>query len=123
MKRLVPLLALLLAFGGCASVNLCSVGGRTMADIENTGWYLFNFIPLASGNPERPNANSCKLFQETTTLESNMRLLDYAMRKDGGYTGYRNLVSYTTDENILLILFKRRACHTSAELFKETPNP
>lgn len=108
---------------GCATYTTTSVGGRTTVAVQNTGWYLFNFIPLASGNPERPNANSCKLFQETTTLESNMRLLDYAMRKDGGYTGYRNLVSYTTDENILLILFKRRACHTSAELFKETPNP
>lgn len=113
------LIALLAATCGCASVHMCSEGGRTMVDIQNTGWYLFNFIPLASGNPDDPNGHTCKLFRQTTTVENNMKLLDYAIRQDGGYAGYRNLVSYTTDENVLFILFKRLACHTSAELIKE----
>lgn len=118
MKRLA-LLVLFAALGGCASVNICSEGGRTMVDIQNTGWYLFNFIPLASGSPDNPNGHTCKLFRQTTTLESNMRLLDYALHQNGGYSGYDNLVSYTTDENILFILFKRLAYHSSAELIKE----
>lgn len=129
MKNLAFLLSLAL-LAGCASVRVSSVSGRTMADITNTGWYLFNVIPLASGNPAKPNGHSCRLFSRTVTLENNMKLLDYAVRKYGA-EDFGNIVSYTTDESILFILFKRHACHTTAELIlptkKETtcesPNP
>ena len=117
MKRLAVISALVALYAGCASVRISHEGDRTMADIVNTGWYLFNFIPLASGNPAAPNGHSCRLFRGTVTLENNMRLLDYAMRKDGA-DDFRDLVSYTTDESVLFVLFKRRACHTSAELLK-----
>ena len=86
-----------------------------MVDIENTGWYLFNFIPLASGNPSNPNSVSCRLFSRTVTLESNVKMLEDIMRREGA-TGVRNLNSYTTDEHVLVILFKRHAYHTSAQL-------
>lgn len=118
MKRLL-LLFLLVAAGGCASVRICDAGGRTMVDIVNTGWYFLNLIPLASGSPDNPNGHTCKLFRQTTTVENNMKLLDYAMHQNGGYRDYRNLITYATDETVLFILFKRRACHSSAELLKE----
>ena len=54
-------LLLLLCAAGCASVRTTRVfngvkvdGGYTplaTVSIENTGWFLFNAIPLASGNP------------------------------------------------------------------------
>ena len=68
---------------GCTSVNVSHEGGRTLVDISNSGWLLLNFIPLASGCPEHPLAHHCKLFQNSVTLENNMKLLDYAVRREG----------------------------------------
>lgn len=110
---IAALAALLLA--GCASVRISSKGDRTMVDINNTGWYLLNLIPLASGDPHDPNGCSCMLFRRTVTLENNMKLLDYAVRKTGA-DSFGSVVSYTTDESVLFILLKRHVCHTSAEL-------
>lgn len=126
MKRLLPLGLLALALSGCATAKFSNVGGRTIADVTNTGWYLLNLIPLASGDPEHPNAFGCKLFSRTVTLENNIRMLDYAMRDyisdpaELADTRYGEVVSYTTDESVLFFLFKRHACHTSAELIRKT---
>ena len=118
MKRLLPLLLAAALVSGCATVNYCDKGGHTVVDVTNTGWYLLNFIPIASGNPRRPNDSGCKLFSQTVTLENNMKMLDYALRKRNAKT-YKNIVSHTSDENVLIILLKRHACHTSAELVFE----
>ena len=103
---------------GCASVDICRKE-KTMVNIENTGWYLFNLIPVASGDPENPNGHTCKLFSDTVTLESNMKLLDYAMEQENA-VGVRDLTSSTTEEYVLIILLKRYVYHTSAELIKAT---
>ena len=66
MKRLAIILACAL-LGGCATVTV-SRDGATMVNIENSGWYLLNFIPLASGNPARPNSCTTRLFSKTVTL-------------------------------------------------------
>ena len=52
MKRFAIILACAL-LGGCATVTI-SRDGATMVSIENSGWYLLNFNPIASGNPTRP---------------------------------------------------------------------
>lgn len=114
MKKLCISLLLIPILAGCATVRFCDEG-VSMVDIENTGWYLFNFIPLASGDPNSPNDASCRIFSDTVTLENNLKLLDYAVRKKHAL-GYRDATSYTTDENALIILLKRRTYHTSAEL-------
>ena len=113
---LLPALAFLLA--GCATVDICREGGKTMVDITNTGWFVFNIIPVACGNPNAPNEVSCRLFSNTTTLKNNMALLDYAATSEGA-CAMDNIVSYTTDESIFMILLKRHACHTSAELITD----
>ena len=117
MKRIVLLMAAL-AFGGCSSVHV-SHTGKEMVIIENTGWYLFNLIPVASGDPENPNGHTCRIFSDTVTLESNMKLLDYAMEQENA-VGVRDLTSFTTEEYVLIILLKRYVYHTSAELIKAT---
>ena len=120
MKRVLLLSLLGALLTGCSSVEICREGGHTLVDIENTGWYLFNFIPLASGDPTQPNANTCRLFTDTVTLENNMRLLDWAAQQE--YAGaITDVKSYLTDENVLIFLFKRHAYHTNAELLKEKP--
>ena len=112
-RALIAIAALALA--GCASVRHCDVGGRHMVVIDNTGWYFLNVVPLASGNPDRPNSCSCRLFRQTTTLENNMKMLDREA-KERRATGVKNVNSSWTDEAVLFILFKRHMCQTSAEL-------
>ena len=58
----IAALAALLA--GCSTVTV-SRNGSTMVNIENSGWYLLNFIPIASGNPASPNSFSTRLFSKT----------------------------------------------------------
>lgn len=111
----IAALAALLA--GCSTVTV-SRNGSTMVNIENSGWYLLNFIPIASGNPASPNSFSTRLFSKTVTLENNVKMLDKVIA-DEGAVAIRDLNSFTTDEHILLILFKRHAYHTSAQLLKE----
>ena len=89
--------------------------GATMVSIENSGWYLLNFIPIASGNPARPNSCTTRLFSKTVTLENNVKMLDKVIR-DEGAVAVRDINSFTIDEHVLLILLKRHAYHTSAQL-------
>lgn len=100
---------------GCATVRYSDEGGHHTVDIVNTGWYLLDLIPIASGNPNAPNECSCKLFRQTTTLQNNVRLLDYAVTERNA-ADVKSVRSYWTDESFLFILFQRHACHTSAEL-------
>jgi hypothetical protein len=99
---------------GCATVTV-SRDGATMVNIENSGWYLLNFIPLASGNPTRPNSCTTRLFSKTVTLENNVKMLDKVIREEGA-AAVRDINSFTIDEHVLLILLKRHAYHTSAQL-------
>ena len=121
MKKIFSTLLIAALFAGCANVRISHEGGRTVAAVSNTAWYLLNFIPLASGNHESPNGHSCKLFRGTTTLENNMKMLDYAVRKEGA-VDFGELVSYTTDESVLFIFLKRHSIHTSAELILPSSN-
>lgn len=131
MKRVLflALATLGLMTTGCATAKFSQVGGHTIADVRNTGWYLFNLIPVASGNPKRPNGMGCKIFSRTVTLENNLRMLDYAMREyiddpaQLANARYGEVVSYTTDESVLFFLLKRHTCHTSAELILNPPEP
>ena len=113
MKRLAAILACAL-LGGCATVTV-SREGATMVNIENSGWYLLNFIPIASGNPASPNSFSTRLFSRTVTLENNVKMLDKVIREEGA-AAVRDINSFTIDEHVLLILLKRHAYHTSAQL-------
>ena len=113
MTRLAIILACVL-LGGCATVTV-SREGATMVNIENSGWYLLNFIPIASGNPARPNSCTTRLFSKTVTLENNVKMLDKVIR-DEGAVAIRDINSFTIDEHVLLILLKRHAYHTSAQL-------
>ena len=113
MKRFAIILACAL-LGGCATVTV-SREGATMVNIENSGWYLLNFIPIASGNPARPNSCTTRLFSKTVTLENNVKMLDKAIL-DEGAVAVRDINSFTIDEHVLLILLKRHAYHTSAQL-------
>ena len=112
---------------GCATINRVTdyqtvgvEGGETpieTVEIENTGWLLFKFIPLGSGDPLRPNEKTCRFFRKTMTLQNNLEMLEDEMERVGAKRVV-NLVSHKTDESIFVLLLTRRAYHTSAVLLK-----
>ena len=126
MKRLIPLVAAAALFaGGCTTVlkskefgNVKTDGGCTpvaAVEIENSVWLLLNFIPLASGSPDHPNLNRCKIFRNTVNLPNNMKVLQGEMEREG-VSKVTNLTSHYLEESYLFFLLARRACHTSAVL-------
>ena len=124
--RLFALLAVI-AVSGCATITTAHnyhgvnvEGGEIPIEsvvIENTGWKLFDFIPIGGGNPERPNRCSCCFFEDTTTLQHNLDMLEREM-KSVGATRIVNLSSRTIDETVFILLLTRTACRTSAVLLK-----
>ena len=127
MKKIAAVILGAALAAGCTTVQYSTVyngvranNGRTpiaTVEIENSGWFLLGFIPIASGNPDKPDRCSCKLFQNTVKLENNCRVLDVKV-KEAGADAVANLTSHWTDESAFVILLKRRACHTSAVLLK-----
>ena len=86
-------------------------------EIENTGWLLFKFIPLGSGDPAHPNESGCRLFQNTVVLQNNLDMLEAEMKRVKAGRAV-NLTSRKTDESIFVILLTRHAYHTSAVLLR-----
>ena len=132
MTRLIPLVAAaaLLACG-CTTVlkskefdDVKTDGGSTplaAIEIENSVWLFCNFVPIASGDPDFPNFNTCKIFRNTVNLQNNMKILKTELAKEG-VTKVTNLTSHYSEENYLFFLLARRACHTSAVLIQSDPN-
>lgn len=122
--KLLVAIAIMLCCG-CASVHIATdFSGVKVEDglqpietveITNTGWLLFTCIPIASGNVDHPNSVSTRFFSRTVTLDNNLKLLSGEMARVKA-TKMANLTSRYDDENILFILLKRRAYHTSAVL-------
>jgi hypothetical protein len=111
----ILLLSILLA--GCASLDVSYVGPMPMAKVKNTSWYLFDFIPLGTGNPDKPNSMSFKLFTNLANVNSNMKMLSTLIERENATT-VSNITSIVTDEKIFIVLFNRHTCQTSAELIK-----
>ena len=131
-NRLIPLFAAAAIFAcGCTTVlkskefgDVKTDGGSTpvaAVEIENSVWLLFNFIPVASGSPDHPNLNKCKLFRNTVNLSNNMKVLQAELDQEE-VTKVANLTSHYTEESYLFFLLARRACHTSAVLVKSEAN-
>jgi len=131
MNRLfvLVLFSLLLATG-CMSYRSTSIyngvnvdGGRRPVEtieIANSGWFLFTCLPIASGNPDRPNSNSSLWFRNTVSLDSNVKVLRRRMAEKG-VTEVANLTSHCEDEKYLVFLLARRAYRTSAVLLEPLP--
>ena len=106
-----------LAVSGCANVEVASEGGADAVVVENSGCYLFYCIPLFSGDPEYPNRQVSSWFCNTVTLETNMKLLEDEVERQGA-RGLRNIATRYIDEPIIFLLLKRQMLQTSAELVK-----
>ena len=121
MKKALFSLISAALLAGCATIRSSDAGGRQMVDIENTCWMLLYCIPLASGEPNEPNEVLCRAFQNSATLENNMKMLDRA-RKEAGATRVENLASRFSDTTYLFLL-NRYSCQTSVELVNDEQPP
>lgn len=128
MKRLISLFLLTVCTAGCATIHRSTRynGARIengdepleTVEIENTGWMLFKCLPIASGDPARPNSGACRWFTDTVTLENNIKLFDLE-RQRLHTKRFINLASRNTEETFLFVLLTRNSYHTSAVLLKD----
>lgn len=107
---------LLATLCGCCNVRITQDTGRNVIEVDNTSWRLFGLFAIASGDPEYPNRDVCVWFCDSQILDVNMMLLDDAMRRNG-YSGFKNISTYRTKENVLFIFNRQKLC-TSAELIR-----
>jgi len=125
--KLLATLAAAALFTGCATIKQATdyhganiEDGETpleTVEIENSGWMIFKFIPLGSGDPLRPNETTCRFFRNTVTLQNNLEMLEDEMERVQAKR-VSNLTSRKTEESVFLILLTRYAYHTSAVLLK-----
>jgi len=52
--------------------------------VENYGYYLFGIYPLIGGDPKYPNAITCKIFEDTVTVQNNLQMLAKTARLRNG---------------------------------------
>ena len=117
MKNVILFAFTALLFSGCATITVTRAGNRTTADIQNTSWYLFCLIPIASGDPEVPNRLLCTWFKDRADPAGNIEMLRDLCRREAA--GPINIETRYRDEKIAFVLLKRIACNTSAELIQD----
>ena len=131
-NRLIPLVTAAALFAcGCTTVlkskefgDVKTDGGSTPVaaiEIENSVWLFCNFVPIASGDPDFPNFNTCKIFSNTVNLQNNMKVLQAELERED-VSKVANLTSHYSEESYLFFLLARRACYTSAVLVKSKAN-
>ena len=104
--------------GRCAPVGSDAVPVETV-QVMNTNWLLFSFVPIASGDPERPNMAFCRWLENTVTLQNQMNMLEAEARRVGADKALDVTTSYS-DENVFLLLLVREKILTSAVLVKDS---
>ena len=65
--------------------NITAEGNTPVATIfaENYGYYLFGYLPICAGNPDKPNVNTMSLFEDTVTIENNSKMINLEAQKLG----------------------------------------
>ena len=130
MTRLLAMSALAALFAcGCCTVETSHdfrgvrVDGNeepvAVVAIENSGWYLFGYIPVITGNPDRPGR--VKLFRDTVTLENNIKMLSDKARQENAMN-VANLSSRVREDLAIgFFVFGRKQVFTSAVITKQGP--
>ena len=107
--------ALSAPFIGCVNVKTIHGDDADVVTINNEGYFLFKCIPLASGDPDSPNMNRFIMFSDTLKVKTNMRLLAKETERMGA-KDVSDIVTFTTEESVIPILFSRETFQTSARL-------
>lgn len=128
MKKLASAIICLLTLTGCMTSEISrtpqGVPGdsdethQLTVEIENVGWFLFDMIPVLSGDPQGVNKASSVLFENTLTLQNNLDELMRVAQREGTYT-IGSMISHEVSESVWVIFLSRHALHTSATLMKK----
>ncbi len=120
-------LAAVLASCGCSSVKRISafrgvkvedgLQPAEVVDIYNSNWLFLSLLPIASGDPDNPDGWTTCFFGNTATTESQIRMLEDEAKRVGASRAV-NVMTTSTDEEALLVLFLREKYHTSAVLVR-----
>lgn len=93
-----------------------------VVEISNACLLLLSFLPIASGDPQSPNSWGCTWFEDTTTVENQMRMLEAEASRIGA-TRAVDMTTLRTDESLFFFLLQREKIHTSAVLVRDVPRP
>ncbi|MCL1920051.1 MAG: hypothetical protein FWG50_03075 [Kiritimatiellaeota bacterium] len=127
MKRVTLTAVTLALIGmacGCATMQtakrfdgtVMEKGARPLATVavENYGYYLFGVIPIIAGEPKHPNANTCRLFDDSVTVQNNLAMISQVVKTERG----RKLTNMNTTEEwtgaFSLWILWRKTLFTSA---------
>jgi len=97
---------------GCVAVRENRIANGSLAvEIHDSGWYVFGFIPILSGDPDSfwPN-----WFSDDVSGETTMKVLDRIVAREKPKS-ICSLVTREVDEDVLFVI-NRVSCHTSAVL-------
>ena len=106
--RAIVLLPLLAA--GCVTVRENYLADGSLAvEIQDNGWYIFDLIPIVTGNPD---GRWPHWFTDDVALEKSMHVLDRIVAREKPEK-IGTLVTRIEDEDILFVI-NRVSMHTSA---------
>ena len=91
--KILSLIAASAMLGACATTEVSTEfapgiknGGKepvAAVTAENYGYYLFGFLPIITGNPDKQNETSASMFEDTVTVENNHAMLAREVEKLG----------------------------------------
>jgi len=109
---------------GCATVQTAKNFGGVTVDgaskpvatvaAENYGYYLFGALPLITGAPAYPNANTCCLFHDTVTVQNNMSIIAQVVKMENGRKLANVKTTKASSGSFMLWIFFRKTVNTTA---------
>lgn len=129
MKRLLGALAAA-ALCGCSTtltrlpapkgLHEPTVQPLATVEVSNASLLFLSFLPIASGDPSAPNSGGSLWFTDTTTVESQLKMLEDEAARIGA-TRAVDVTTLRTDESLFFFLLQREKIHTSAVLVRDVP--
>lgn len=100
MKKLL-FLAVAASLAGCVSIQEAHLDdGSLSVEIADSGWYLFGFIPILTGDPVGFGPN---WFTDDVNPQTTINLLDQILVREQA-TRVGPVVTREVDENLLVII-------------------
>ncbi len=91
-------------------------------EVSNAALLFLSFLPIASGDPQSPNSGACTWFEDTTTVENQLKMLSDESARIGA-TRAVDVMTLRTDESLFFFLLQREKIHTSAVLVRDVVRP
>ncbi len=103
------------------SVNNKKPAGTIVA--ENYGYYLFGYLPICAGNPDKPNETSMTIFEDTVSIQNNQKMLNLEAKKlnSNEITDVRHS-TYWTGSFSLWIIWKQVLSSNALAIKNKQPN-